>query len=236
MTNRPHQRTCIHGRASPDTHTKLRLFAESAGYCQNPNCKLRLFSDKCNVNFHFAEVAHIIAAGDLGPRAKPEPPPDQRNVYSNLILLCPNCHTIIDKATTIYPSRLLSQWKSAHVEGVRSIFRVSFDSRSDARAKIEPLLTKNRRIHEIHGPDREYRFNPEAEEAEVWKRKVISQIIPNNYEILRILDSNHRLLYEDERATLEEFRQHVDDLSERHIGDSNSVARRFPEGMNDMLE
>ena len=235
MTIRQHQRTCIHGRSSPDAQTKLRLFAESAGYCQNPNCELRLFSDKGKVDFHFAEVAHVIAAGDLGPRGKPELPPAQRNLYSNLILLCPNCHTIIDKATTIYSSKLLLCWKSGHVERIRSVFRVSFDSRSDARARIEPLLTMNRRIHELYGPDGEYRFNPEADEAVVWRRKVISQIIPNNYEVLRILDSNRGLLREAERVILEEFRQHVDDLSERHIGDSNSVARRFPKRMNDIL-
>ena len=235
MTSRQRQRTCIHGRVSPDTQTKHRLFADSAGYCQNPNCELRLFSDECGADFYVAEVAHIIAAGDRGPRANPEVQPSRRNLYSNLILLCPNCHTIIDKATTIYTSELLLEWKDAHIERIKGIFGVSCDSRSDARAKIEPLLTKNRRIHELYGPDGEYRFNPEAEQAEVWRRKVKSQIIPNNYEVLHILDSNHALLYDDERATLEEFRQHVDDLSERHIGDSNSVARRFPDRMNDVL-
>ena len=36
---------CSRGAASPDAHTQRRLFASSAGYCQNPGCANELFLD-----------------------------------------------------------------------------------------------------------------------------------------------------------------------------------------------
>ena len=86
--------TCKRGKASPDAHTKLRLFADSGGYCQNPNCNVNLFLNIGEADFHIAEMAHIISAGDLGPRSK-NLTKEQKGEFLNLILLCPNCHTKI---------------------------------------------------------------------------------------------------------------------------------------------
>jgi hypothetical protein len=127
------------------------------------------------------------------------------------------------------------RWKSDHIQRVQGLFDVGCDSRADARAKIESILETNEQIHKLYGPDREYRFNPEAEEADVWKRKVISQVIPNNYRILNIVDANRKFLSYEERVTLEALRQHVDDLTARHLGDRSSVGRRFPEDARDLL-
>jgi hypothetical protein len=63
---------CSRGAASPDSHTQRRLFAASAGYCQNPTCYSQLFADAARQSFHIAEMAHICAANDGGPRASPD--------------------------------------------------------------------------------------------------------------------------------------------------------------------
>lgn len=61
---------CSRGAAAPDAHTQKRLFAASAGYCQNPGCAQLLFSDEAGKSIHIAEMAHVYAAseGAIGAR------------------------------------------------------------------------------------------------------------------------------------------------------------------------
>jgi len=89
---------CSRGLANPDRHTTLRLFADSGGYCQRPECANPLFVDTGTKSIHVAEMAHIIAASGKGPRADATVTQADKGSYDNLILLCGNCHTTIDKA------------------------------------------------------------------------------------------------------------------------------------------
>jgi hypothetical protein len=63
---------CNRGRATPNAATKLKLFTDSAGFCQNPECNTPLFPDGLEGYPHLAEMAHIFAAIDGGPRTKVE--------------------------------------------------------------------------------------------------------------------------------------------------------------------
>lgn len=94
---------CDRGKASPDTNTQRRLFAASGGYCQNPGCNRALFVETDTTKISVAEMAHIFAAQDDGPRANPELTEEERGAFANLILLCANCHTVIDKAPEAFP-------------------------------------------------------------------------------------------------------------------------------------
>jgi len=60
------------------------------------------------------EIAHIVANSDTGPRADPTFPKDQRNKYENLILLCPNDHTPVDKQDSTFTVQDLRSWKNEH--------------------------------------------------------------------------------------------------------------------------
>ena len=228
--------TCVKGRVKPNSQTKLRLFSDSAGHCNHPECRRRLFSEGDQADYHIAEMAHILAANDGGPRAAPELDEANRSSYCNLILLCPNCHTMIDKCPEQFPDTMLREWKINHKSLIyRSIGVQTVSSRNEALQFVEPLLRVNRSIHQHYGPDNEYRQNPEAEETAIWKRKMICQIIPNNQKIMLFLEKNIELLQETERNIVELFRQHVDDLVERHLGDNKGIASRFPQGMNTLL-
>ena len=57
-------------------------------------------------------MAHVFAAADDGPRANAELTEAERGRYDNLILLCPTCHTIIDKASDEYPDATILRWKT----------------------------------------------------------------------------------------------------------------------------
>jgi hypothetical protein len=228
---------CNRGKASPNEVTRLRLFAASAGLCQRPECLRPLFVETENGSIHIAEMAHVFAAKDQGPRANPTLTEQERGAFENLILLCPGCHTIIDKSPISYPDKLLIEWKRRHAERIAATFgAIEYESRGDARSAIEPALAENATIFLQLGPDNEYRANPESELAQTWRWKVQSRIIPNNRKVLAIIDANRRHLNGRELLTLEEFRQHVNDLEVRHLeGRAVGGGRRFPEDMRDIL-
>jgi len=79
--------SCPRGDAAPDQYTKLRLFAASGGYCQNPGCERQLFLDTGSKRIHIAEMAHVFAANTEGPRANTELSEAERAAFENLILL-----------------------------------------------------------------------------------------------------------------------------------------------------
>lgn len=227
--------TCKRGKASPDSHTKLRLFADSGGYCQNPDCNVNLFLNIGETDFHIAEMAHIISAGEKGPRSK-EITEEQKGEFSNLILLCPNCHTKIDKAEDEFPEELIKKWKSEHSQKINSLFNIkTFDSRDKTRKAILPLLNENNTIFNIYGPMTDERFNPESEMPKTWLLKIQSNILPNNRKILNILDQNYNLLNDKEMVVFKQFRQHVLDFESRHLNNEEINGVQFPSQMNQIL-
>lgn len=60
------------------------------------------------------EAAHIIAEKADGPRGESILEGSERNSYFNLILLCPTCHTAIDKDPSSYPPERLHMMKAQH--------------------------------------------------------------------------------------------------------------------------
>jgi hypothetical protein len=163
-------------------------------------------------------MAHIIAASRKGPRADATVSQADKGAYANLILLCANCHTTIDKAPADFPDNMIRQWKREHVERIAALFgAVEYPNRASARTALEPALTENRAVFDRYGPNNDYAGDPESEFAKVWQRKMRAIILPNNRKLLAILDANRRHLSAPEAETLETFRQHIDDLEAKHM-------------------
>lgn len=230
--------SCSRGAAAPNPHTQRKLFSASAGYCQNPACYRELFIDLPEgKGIHVAEIAHVFAANDQGPRAKPELSAEERGAFENLILLCSTCHTIVDKAPESYPDSLILGWKREHANKLQALFGVNrFENRGDARKVIESTLRENRAIFEQYGPHIEEAKIPESGAAERWARKMLTKIIPNNRKILAQLDANTHLLTPEEIEVLEQYRQHIDDLEARHLNHYQEGASQFPSGMDNILK
>lgn len=228
---------CSRGAASPNVHTQRRLFAASAGYCQNPGCSNELFVDAAGDTIHIAEMAHVFAANDGGPRAKSDLSKEERGAFENLVMLCANCHTMVDKAPDAFPDRMIFGWKREHANKLQRLFgAVKFEDRADARQALEPLLTENHAIFKQYGPHIETARNPESGAAEQWKRKMLTRILPNSKRMLAIIDANRHLLGGNEKETLEQFRQHIDDLEAFHIEENREDASRFPSEFAKILE
>ena len=222
---------CVKGRINPSNVTRLRLFADSGGFCSNPACLSEIFVDLESGAIHLGEIAHVISAGDEGPRSDVALTLEQRGQYENLILLCPRCHTIIDKAEEDYPVELLLEWKRNHKQIIADAFGVSiFHSREEARKALAPLLDENNYIFHEYGPMTDERFNPESEIPSQWLRKIRTKIIPNNRKILILCDANTELLTPEEKKLVLSFQQHVDDFEAKHLGGVEQNGRRFPHG------
>jgi hypothetical protein len=227
---------CSRGNAAPDATTKLRLFADSGGYCQNPSCLELLFKDIRDTHIHIAEMAHVFSASNDGPRANKRLSQKQRGAYENLILLCPNCHTTIDKAEEEYPYITILEWKQSHRKKIAELFRFfEYPSRREAREAILPKLEENRKIFLDYGPETDEKFNPESTMPKLWQRKIFSTLLPNNRKVLGIIDANRKYLKAQELLVLEAFRQHVDDFEAYHLGVSDEHGFQFPSGMDQML-
>lgn len=225
------------GKASPNAHTQRRLFASCAGYCQNPSCSKKLFDEAEGKRFLIAELAHVFAAQDDGPRPNPELSEEERGAFENLIVLCANCHTMVDKASDAFPDSMMKRWKRGHEQTLLNLFGVqNYDDRASVRDVVEPLLIENHTVFEMYGPHIEEAQNPESGAAEQWKRKVLTIIIPNNRKVLSFVDANRHLLSDNEKVTKERFRQHIDDLEAFHIEDARQDSSRFPVEMADIYK
>lgn len=100
--------------------TLKRLFMFSGIECAAPDCtNLLIARDEISI---VSKICHIEAASKGGARYNPDMNDDDRRAYENLILLCDECHTIIDNKENEakYSRNLLRKWKKDHEKKVLS--------------------------------------------------------------------------------------------------------------------
>jgi hypothetical protein len=87
-----------------------------------PECRVELIVDATDYDpiVIIGEIAHGAAVSDGGPRAIPELSDRERNDYSNLILLCPNCHARFDRQPKTYSVERWKEIKASHEAWVRA--------------------------------------------------------------------------------------------------------------------
>jgi hypothetical protein len=227
-------------RKAIPSETKLRLFATSSGHCQRPECLTSLFPLELNGVRHIAEMAHVIPYSKAGPRSDEAPDEEfEPDLFENLLLLCPTCHTIIDKNPDAYPRNILLTWKNNHLSNLASKQGIKpYKSRIDARKTIVERLDENKAIWKKFAPidGSEFAYDPESEVAEIWIQRIKSIILPNHFHTLSILKCNLHLMTELERQTNAEYKEHVRGLTNRHICGVAGSAIRFPQNMETIFE
>lgn len=225
---------CTSGRPRLTTDDDRRLFAESAGTCLLCNAPLFVQNSAGNRSISLAERAHIIAFSDIGPRADASISSEDRADISNLVLLCPSCHTTVDLAPEDFPTEDLRQRKAKRAQAVLLVGGTPvFDEKGRARCAIKRLLLRNRVLFEQKGPDEEDGGTDSLEAAREWTRCVLEEIIPNSRVLLAIVELNARFASEADLLATERLRQHVDDLERKHRGATLlAPAARFPAEAN----
>lgn len=109
-------------RSSIPLKTKLILVGRAAGLCEFPGCGKRLYEDWVtkkrmnNTNF-----AHIIADSPDGPRGDKVLSKKLCKDVDNLMLLCPDHHSLIDSVEGIeeYSVQTLHKFKNDHEKRIR---------------------------------------------------------------------------------------------------------------------
>lgn len=227
------------GRKHIPTETKLRLFSEAAGHCQRPDCLQPLFPAEMGGDKHIAEMAHVIPHGAEGPRHEERPAGEfEADSFENLILLCPTCHTIIDKDPDGYSRGTLLGWKNNHLaalalrQGIRA-----YDERCQIRDAVAAAMAENRAVWKEFAPidGLSFEYNPESEAAKTWGQRMRSVILPNHFRIQAIVKANLHHITEVERETFARYQEHVRGLSERHICGDVGGAIRYPADMDEIF-
>lgn len=92
------------------------LFGESLNQCAYPGCTNPLIEPgtRQSNSVIVGEICHIYARSPGGPRWKDGLTEIELNSPENLILLCRNCHVIVDGQPEIFPAEMLQKWKRDH--------------------------------------------------------------------------------------------------------------------------
>jgi hypothetical protein len=182
------------------------------------------------------KLAHIIGQSKSGPRGRDPMPLKARNDASNIILLCPYCHDLVDdvNATDQFTPEILRRWKEEHERRVRHGASVPlFPNRAALNAEVRTLLRQNHAIWAHYGPESEAGQDPVSELAKRWREEVLTTILPNNRRVLELVDANKDLLSESELQLFERFRLHAAAFDLNYAsGERRAGAPRFPEGFD----
>ncbi len=216
------------------------LLAKSGGYCQNPGCNgdiFHYFEDGKLTSIE--ELAHIIAQQVGGPRGSTNEKITNRDEYENILVLCPSCHSLVDKEPEQFPIGMLRSWKTNHENRIKSVFQAPiYPDRNSLRTEISRLLTSNKAIFDQYGPQSEFaQKSVQSEAFSMWKLKSIETIIPNNRRVLQLLETNFPLLNEDEQKTLATFKIHKEGFEYNKLsGDKNPTVPLFPNEILNILQ
>lgn len=198
-----------------DENVKRRLYAESMGYCMNPNCR-------CNL---FAGTGDIIEKAHIDPYCK-----TADNSFENLVLLCPNCHTNFDKNNAFTPQEILS-WKKTRQEELKNFFEKKFTTFEELEAAVVPLLMENKTIYENY-----YKKN----NKKLWD-KFEPVILINNRKLKLLLKTNLNLIQKQQEewysnlASIHLFMAHIEEFEATRGDDEKNREILFPVETNSIF-
>lgn len=141
-------------------------------------------------------MAHICTekSGLGSNRHDPSQNPAERDDYENLILLCPNHHTLIDKPENEdrYSVDSLKAMKMEHENFVNGrLEKLQFANKKEVAAYLYPRMKENHEVFTNFGPHSEIaRKNPESDAHGIWLSERLGTIIPNNRRMLNVIEAN----------------------------------------------
>jgi hypothetical protein len=212
-----------------------KLWGLAAGICSFPGCGADCipFVDSNDPTL-IGEMAHVIAKQPLGPRGQPSGGSDD---YTNLILLCPTHHRLVDKAPEgTYPKVTILKWKEDHEASVRSWSVVPlFSSKRELCQRILRLLIENHAIWKIYGPESNTALSdPQSNVARLWTLRKLAHILPRNKLIANLVQQNAALFTSAEYALCAEFVEHAAGF-ESSAYDRKDRVPRFPKQFEEMI-
>lgn len=149
--------------------TRIILYSQAAGQCSMENCNKDLIFPITNGKSHLGNIAHIEALNKEGARYNPNLSVEERNSEDNLMIVCKNCHEIIDADPEKYTVEYLKEIKRHHIKKMKILKEnssVNFDyedlfiaSKNIIEDKPSELKTKNETIEDYTILEIEYKMN-----------------------------------------------------------------------------
>lgn len=200
-------------RRNVPANVKRELWAESMGYCMNPECNINLRPD-----ISIGEMAHIVPHADGGGTSS-----------DNLILLCGNCHRSIDGTRTDQTPDVLRQWKFDRNREIRRKFDKRYATFEELQASVVPLLVRNDEIFDDYGPETQI-----AENHSLWL-KFEPELISNNARITAFLQANQHLLDYQNREVVSTFAKHADEFVKTRGDSGGRRVNLFPASLRSIF-
>lgn len=195
-------------KAIPE-NIKRKLWAESMGYCMNPECKEKLFIN----NEDIIEQAHI------------EPYYETLdNSYDNLIILCPNCHKKFDKIG-LFTESDVREWKEIRRKELETFFSVEYTSFNELKKVVVPILNQNNNIYNNYYL---------TDNKNLWD-KFESQLLENNEKLKLIFEKNlnlfqhHKVKEYSNLEVIQNFLTHVDEFKNTRQDIEKNRSVLFPQ-------
>ena len=217
-------------KSIPST-VQRRLFSDSGGYCQNPNCNKYIFdSDEVTLS----DMAHIVSQATSGPRAKKKLSAEyiKQNGYDNILILCLNCHRKIDHLEEKFKVEELLDWKKNHKDKIESLFLIpKFENETELLQSINDKLDENRQLFEDYGPFSKIAQTGSPDAKKNWEKVCRKKILPNNKYIVQVIEKNKRIREYpwDVYRKMLGYKTHVDSFEENCLStDKLDKYKTFP--------
>ena len=118
------------------------LWGRAAARCSVADCRIKLTEPEGAATY--GNVCHIVAESPDGPRGQSILTKNERNSYSNLVLLCAHHHDVIDAIPTgpqTYPVEVLHRIKTEHELWVEDTLAPQSDAAQLAYARVVDDIT-----------------------------------------------------------------------------------------------
>jgi hypothetical protein len=126
LTKVAQTRSAVERVRQTERPTEIQLFVRASGRCEFAGCNEFLLEHHLTLTpGNFAQQAHIVAFSRRGPRANAKLPAAYINSLSNLMLLCPGCHKLIDDNPRLYTVARLKEDKAAHEDRIHHLTGIS---------------------------------------------------------------------------------------------------------------
>lgn len=185
------------------------LWGRAGARCSNPDCRADLTKFGSQGVVHVGEMAHLIAHSSKGPRGDGT---GGNDTYDNLVLLCPTCHTTIDKAPEDFSEAVLRGWKIGREKEVSSAgIATKCENLDSLKHGVRVLLFQNGAIFESVGPKSKIaEIDPISDAVNIWELRKVDTIVPNNRAIMELVDANLEFLRERaDQIAYAKFKEHA---------------------------
>lgn len=225
-------------RKSIPLNTARQLWGQCGGYCQNPSCNKPLFREVEDESVSIANVAHIIGHGSSGPRSDHELAEHiDRDGVANLIMLCLECHKLVDELESRFTVEEMKSWKATHARKIKSLFSIpNIKDERELLTEVNDLLEENAALFRECGP---YSANVlgglGGDGLKVLKRRCLDTILPSNQKIIALIEGNKRNFpYPwDVYPRMLEYKIHADAFQDNCLTDQKiNDYKLFPRGFD----